>query len=108
MQTMGRRPALVLTAVVVLGMACGKPDVPPPLTTEALLGPWAGTMTHEGESQPLALEGFPPSPSGDLSAFPVPGQECRRLSLQPRSAQSRVDLQPTHAGDDRQVGKIAL
>lgn len=44
---------LVLLAALVLG--ADAPPAAPPLSVADLVGTWAGTVTHDGESQPVAL-----------------------------------------------------
>ncbi len=58
----------VLTPSVVALSLASSPVVAAPLTAADLAGKWAGTMTHDGESQPAALE-FVPADDGQVEIF---------------------------------------
>lgn len=63
--------AALLALLALLAPILARADAPAPLPA-ALLGTWAGTVTHDGESQPIGLELGPGSPGHVTLVYDFP------------------------------------
>jgi outer membrane protein assembly factor BamB len=90
-----------LMAAAVAGTGRGEePSSDPAPTVKELLGAWSGNMTHEGESQPLALE-LAPAEEGRVSLrLTLPAMH---LARQPLGV-----LEPQLAGDTLTLGPFVF
>jgi outer membrane protein assembly factor BamB len=55
-------------AIAGLGLASAAPGIAAPLTTADIGGKWAGTLVHDGDTQPVAME-FVPKEDGKVDIF---------------------------------------
>ena len=70
------------TAVVLaLSLVAGSSPAEPPVTVAELAGIWAGTLTHAGETEPLALELEPGTDGKVLLRLSVPVAHLDRAPL---------------------------
>lgn len=111
---MGTAPRLVCVipmAAAIFATQCARepaPDRAP--TMDDLSGSWSGTMTHDGESQPLALE-VEPAEAGQVSlrlSLPVIHLTRQRLgTLEPQIEGNEVTLGPFAFVYDRESGTLS-
>ncbi len=70
--------AVVLTLSLVAGSSA---SAEPPVTMAEIAGVWAGTLTHAGESEPLALELEPGTDGKVLLRMSVPVAHLDRAPI---------------------------
>jgi outer membrane protein assembly factor BamB len=78
---------MATAAVLVLSLVAGSSSAEPPVTAAELVGVWAGTLTHAGETEPFALELEPGADGKVLLRMSVPVAHLDRAPL------GRVDAQ---------------
>jgi outer membrane protein assembly factor BamB len=91
---------MATAAVLVLSLVAGSSSAEPPVTAAELVGVWAGTLTHAGETEPFALELEPGADGKVLLRMSVPVAHLDRAAL------GRVD--PQIQGQDVRLGPFAL
>ena len=92
------RAATVLTSgLFVVAAGCSQGPAGGAPTTDEILGAWAGTMTHDGEEQPIALELEAAEGNQVALRLTVPAMHVSRLpiaSLEPQLEGRRITLGP--------------
>jgi outer membrane protein assembly factor BamB len=92
MRRLWKRPPVILLVASLAAAGC---DTEP--SKEDLLGSWAGSMTHDGEEQPIALE-VEPAAEGEVSLrLTVPAMNMARQpmgAVEPAIEGSQVTLGP--------------
>jgi outer membrane protein assembly factor BamB len=92
-----RAATVVMSGVFVVAAGCSQGPTDGALTTDEILGAWAGTLTHDGEEQPLALELEAAEGSQVALRLTVPAMHMSRLpiaSVEPQLEGRRVTLGP--------------
>ncbi len=91
---------MVTSTVLALSLLAAPPAAPAPVTAAELSGTWAGTLTHAGETEPLALEVEPGADGKVLLRISVPVAHIDRAAV------GRVD--PQFQGDEVRLGPFVF
>jgi hypothetical protein len=101
-----------MSAAAVLALGCSGARAPAPLTVDNVMGAWSGTMTHEGDERPFAIE-LEPGEEGKVALrLTIPEMNLSRLpagSIEPRIEGRELTLGPfvfTHDATDDTLSGI--